>query len=101
MFKIYLLILVVFSVQTLAASDPTKPFSGYSKIAKGKQQAGLVLKSIIHGEGVRTVIINNKVMKVGDNIGEYKLIAVNNNSVILRSDEGRKKLSLFSSAITK
>lgn len=102
MFKIITLLFAFFTMSnSFANSDPTKPFAGGSTSSVGPQQVELVLKSIIHGDGIHTVIINNQLMKVGDSIGEYKLIAVNNNSVILRSNEERKKLFLFSNAIAK
>lgn len=101
-FKIFMLLCVLFtSSNAVAISDPTKPLTGGNHSFIDPQKVELVLKSIIHGNGIHTVIINNQLMKVGDAIGEYKLIAVNDNSVILRSNEERKKLFLFSNAIAK
>lgn len=104
MFKLLVLLLALFTINNTFAvsfSDPTKPLVGSSRSVFGPQKTDLVLKSIIHGNGIHTVIINNQLMKIGDSIGEYKLIAVNDNSVILRSSEERKKLFLFSNAIAK
>ena len=78
-----------------AKVDPTGPFglSGSSPhIAIEKK---LVLESIIHGDGIHTVVINGKVMKPNDTIGEYRLIAVNDQSVVLRSETQRLKLHVF------
>ena len=75
--------------------DPTSPF-GYSPTSSQKEaEKKLVLESIIHGDGIHTVVINGKVMKPQDTIGEYKLTAVNDNSVVLRSKTQRLKLHVF------
>lgn len=85
----------------LADTDPTRPFghSATSSVTpKGKK---LVLESIIHGDGVHTVVINGKVLKTLDHIGEYQLTAVNDQSVILRSKTQRLKLHVFKSNVVK
>lgn len=81
--------------------DPTKPFSGVTSTASGEQKKALVLESIIHGDGIHTVVINGKKLQVGDTIGEHRLVAVNDASVVLRSDTERLKLHVFSSVIVK
>ena len=106
MFKFITLLLLVCSFfcsisQVLADTDPTRPF-GYSApvsvTPKGQQ---LVLESIIHGNGVHTVVINGKVLKALDHIGEYQLTAVNDQSVILRSKTKQLKLHIFKSDLVK
>jgi MSHA biogenesis protein MshK len=85
-----------------ANSDPTKPFNAAFDVNNAEIEAEkLVLQTIIHGDGVHTVIINGKVMSVGESIGEYKLMAVNDKSVVLRSENESKKLHVFSQAIVK
>lgn len=87
--------------QVLADTDPTSPFghrATSSVTPNGKQ---LVLESIIHGDGVHTVVINGKVLKTFDHIGEYQLTAVNDQSVILRSKTQRLKLHVFKSNMVK
>ena len=85
--------------------DPTKPLSGagFSTTSKAEKTATaeLVLESIIHGYEVHTADINGQVLKVGDFIRQYKLIAVNNSSVVLRSADKRLKLSVFSGVVVK
>ena len=85
--------------------DPTKPLSsnGFSSISKtGKTaKAELILESIVHGFEVHTAVINGQVLKVGDVILQYELVAVNNTSVVLRSAEKRLKLSVFSGVVVK
>ncbi|PHR84243.1 MAG: hypothetical protein COA59_08255 [Colwellia sp.] len=105
-FKLTSLFIFVFVVicsinQALADTDPTRPF-GYSATSSvtpdGKK---LVLESIIHGNGVHTAVINGKVLKTFDHIGEYQLTAVNDHSVILRSKTQRLKLHVFKSNVVK
>lgn len=85
--------------------DPTKPLSGSvfsSNSTTGKTtEAELILESIIHGFEVHTAVINGQVLKVGDFILQYELIAVNNTSVVLRSAEKRLKLNVFSGVVVK
>ncbi len=81
--------------------DPTRPFAhkvSFTVIPNGKK---MVLESIIHGDGVHTVVISGKVLKPFDYIGEYQLTAVNNQSVILRSKTERLTLNVFKSNIVK
>jgi len=85
--------------------DPTKPlsagsFSSNSKAGKATKEK-LVLESIVHGFEVHTAVINGQVLKVGDFILQYKLVAVNNTSVVLRSAEKSLKLSVFSGVVVK
>ena len=90
------------SAAPLAANvDPTRPFgqgSSSTEIINGKK---LVLESIIHGDGIHTVVINGKVLKVGETIGEHRLVAVNDNSVVLRTATERLKLYVFKSKVFK
>lgn len=87
--------------QVLADTDPTRPF-GYSATSSvttnGKK---LVLESIIHGDGVHTVVINGKILKTFDHIGEYQLTAVNDQSVVLRSKTQRLELYVFKNNMMK
>ncbi len=86
-------------------ADPTRPLSGsgFSSINKAEEAAKseLILESIVHGYKVHTAVINGQVLKVGDFIRQYKLVAVNNTSVVLRSAEKRLKLSVFSGVVVK
>jgi len=81
--------------------DPTRPFGhtkGSSALVNGNK---LVLESIIHGDGIHTVVINSKVLKVGDSIVGYRLVAVNDDSVVLRSETERLKLYVFKAKVLK
>ena len=102
MFKYFILTTLFLSGVTSAATDPTQPFGrgaiGSAPVEKINQ---MKLESIIHGNGVHTVIINGKLLKVGDYIGDFKLVAVNDKSVVLRSEDERKKLHIFSELTAK
>ena len=69
--------------------DPTKPLTGASAYLSDdeKIKRHLVLEGIFHGKKVHTVVINGKTMIVNDYIGEYRLVAVNDDSVVLRSTD--------------
>jgi len=84
--------------------DPTKPLFGSKQSQVVKLGQNLVLEGIFHGSHgakTHTAVINGKALKVNDRIGEYRLVAVNDNSVVLRSSEKRLKLSIFSSVVKK
>lgn len=97
--------LFISSLSAAQNIDPTRPLSssGFSSKSKAEkaEKAALVLESIVHGYKVHTAVINGQVLKVGDFIRQYKLVAVNNTSVVLRSAEKRLKLSVFSGVVVK
>ena len=84
--------------------DPTKPLFGAKQGQMVKVCNNLILTGIFHGShggNTHTVIINGQSLKVNDSIGEYRLVAVNDDSVILRSSEKRLKLFVFSGVVKK
>ncbi|NQZ25792.1 MAG: hypothetical protein HRT55_05695 [Colwellia sp.] len=83
---------------SLAADvDPTRPFgvSGSGSDSKLKRDGGFLLTSIIHGDGIHTAVINGKIYKMFDYVGEYRITAINSHSVILRSKTKRLKINIF------
>jgi len=100
--SLLLLVVTIVTTQVFATqSDPTRPFghSASSTVTPGGKK--MVLESIIHGDGIHTVVISGKVLKTFDYIGEYQLTAVNDQSVILRSKTKRLKLTIFKNNIVK
>jgi len=97
-FSLNLLLLAFIVTNTVMAAelDPTKPFE-YSGTMVGQEgiKNGFVLSSIVHGEGIHTAIINKKIYQLFDYIGEYKVSAINSDSVILRNKTERLKLNIF------
>lgn len=99
---ILIIILSVFSFDTFAQGvDPTKPLSISNNAGVENIKKGLVLETIFYRSKNKSAIISGKLMKVGDYIGEHELITVNSSNVILRSDDERLKLSMFSNVVTK
>ena len=93
---------VILTTQLSAAQfDPTRPFGKSTSSTGAPGGKAMVLESIIHGDGIHTVVISGKVLKTFDYIGEYQLTAVNDQSVILRSKSKRLKLTIFKSNIVK
>lgn len=95
-------LLVVVSAVTSSVSlasdvDPTRPFgvSSAGINSQVKHDGGLVLTSIIHGDGIHTAVINGNIYKMFDSVGEYRITAINSHSVILRSKSKRLKINIF------
>lgn len=101
MYKLLFLIFIASSVSAQGV-DPTKPLKGYN-LAENNfvGEDKLILEAIVHGDAVHTVVINKKTLKVGDTIREHRLVAVNDNSVVLRSATETIKLYIFSGVIAK
>ncbi|MEW6994115.1 hypothetical protein AADZ84_07630 [Colwelliaceae bacterium MEBiC 14330] len=97
--NIFLLALAaLLSCKSLAGdTDPTRPFgvSGTGVNGEEVRDGGFKLTSIIHGDGIHTAIINGKIYKMFDYVGEYRLTAINSHSVILRSKTKRLKINIF------
>lgn len=94
--------IIMVSQVSAAQLDPTKPF-GHSGLSTSITPEGkkMVLESIVHGDGIHTVVISGKVLKTFDYFGEYQLTAVNDESVIMRSETERVKLTIFKDNIVK
>ncbi|MBU2870312.1 hypothetical protein [Colwellia sp. E2M01] len=97
-----ILSVIVILTSTVASAqnlDPTKPF-GVSATSTNNSlnvKDGLTLTSIIHGDGIHTAVINGKIYKMFDYVGEYRITAINNHSVVLRSKSERLKINVFKS----
>jgi len=97
-----LLLLAVYSLTANSAKlDPTSPLGQRSITGQAINEKALILETIIHGDGVHTAIINGQVLQTYDTIGEYKLTAINDKSVVLRNDTERLKLYVFKDNIVK
>ena len=85
------------SISLAADVDPTRPFgvSGSGSDSQLKRDGGFLLTSIIHGDGIHTAVINGKIYKMFDYVGEYRITAINSHSVILRSKTKRLKINIF------
>ena len=90
-------IVLASSVSFAGDVDPTRPFgvNGSGSHNQLKRDGGFVLSSIIHGDGIHTAVINGKIYKMFDYVGEYRITAINSHSVILRSKSKRLKINVF------
>jgi len=103
-FKLSLIIcLTLSSIHIVVAGnvDPTRPFNHKASSNVSLNVKKLVLESIIHGKGIHTAVINGKMLKPGESIREYRLVAVNDDSVVLRSETERLKLFVFKGNVFK
>lgn len=84
-----------------AKVDPTRPFdhTGLNSVTpEGKE---LVLESIIYGEGVHTVVVSGRILKINDFIGEYQLTKINTQSVVLDNGTKQVELNIFKEHLVK
>jgi MSHA biogenesis protein MshK len=98
--SLLVVVIVLTSSVSLAADvDPTRPFgvSGTGNNNQVKRDGGFILTSIIHGDGIHTAVINGKIYKMFDYVGEYRITAINSHNVILRSKSKRLKINVFKS----
>ncbi|PKI13162.1 hypothetical protein [Colwellia sp. 12G3] len=91
--------ILISSVSLASDVDPTRPFgvSASGSNNQIKRDDGFILTSIIHGDGIHTAVINGKIVKMFDSIGEYRITAINSHSVILRSKSKHLKINIFKS----
>lgn len=113
--SILLFICLLTAVPALSANtltnkvDPTRPFTHKGVITGTPAVKKMVLESIIYRDntddkiagGLSSVVINAKVLKLFDYIGEYQLIIINKQSVVLRSKSERVELSVFKNNLVK
>ncbi len=81
----------------LGDRDPFEPLisrNGLILISRKTDVTNMALSGIIYSEGESVVIINNEVVKVGDSIGEYKVLIIGEKSVILEKDGQEFTLNL-------
>jgi len=100
-FSVLFVVVLMTSQVSAAKVDPTRPFGHKASSAVTPGGKKMVLESIIHGDGIHTVVISGKVLKTFDYIGGYQLTAVNDQSVILRSKTERIKLNIFKGNVVK
>lgn len=93
---------VILSDYTVAQqADPTRPLTGASEVVSKKAAQRMKLQSIVENGQDLTVVINGKLLKIGDRIEQYQLEKINKNSVVLTSPDKRLELSLFSPIVAK
>jgi MSHA biogenesis protein MshK len=89
-------IILLLPIQSMATdTDPTGPFGVSGNNGSLSPNGGLQLTSIIHGDGIHTAVINGKIYKMFDYVGEYRITAIISHSVIMRSKTKRLKIDIF------
>jgi hypothetical protein len=81
--------------------DPTRPpaflFAPVDGEAAAAEAAkgGLVLQSVLIAPGRRTAIIGGRHVTIGERLGDFTLVRVDETEVLLRGPEGSRTLKLF------
>ncbi|MGB1197572.1 MAG: hypothetical protein ACPG46_00910 [Thalassotalea sp.] len=102
MYKLVILTIAVMLSTTVTAQevDPTRPLSASGQVGSEiKTITVMQLQSIVDSEKALTVVINGKVLKLGDRIEQYQLKKINKKSVVLSAADKRLELSLYSPVI--
>jgi MSHA biogenesis protein MshK len=81
--------------------DPTKPFHLTAELSSSKATDRLSLQSVIRVEQQLKAVINGKVLRVGEQIAGYQIMAIKHHAVELKSEQNTLILSLFSQTVTK
>lgn len=95
--ELVVITVLISSISMAADVDPTRPFgvNGTDTNSQKKLDSDFILSSIIHGDGIHTAVINGKIYKMFDYVGDYRITAINSHSVILRSKAKRLKINIF------
>lgn len=93
-------ICLVYGVHFIAAgqvlSDPTRPPAAASgELASGHTAAGPVLQSILISPHRAEAIINGQTVRIGDKVGEAKVVRITESEVVLSSGKDLQALKLF------
>ncbi|CAD5254877.1 MSHA biogenesis protein MshK [Alteromonas sp. 38] len=84
MFKLILtLVLTLSSFVLFAQQDPTRPGNTKMKGIGAIQQGEFSLSAIMYSAQSKHAIINNKVVREGDNIAEGKVESITKNTVVI------------------
>ncbi len=71
--------------------DAKDPFIKSKKVFSDNE---LHLFGIIHGKNVALCLINDKILFMNDSIGDYKVVHINKQRVLLKGASGNLELSL-------
>ncbi len=87
------------SLQAEPLRDPTRP-PGSSEYAPGQADSGL--QSIVRREGQKPrALINGELLSLGDKVGNQRLIAIKEDSVVLRDEQGNREILQLTPAVSK
>ena len=86
------------SVLAQELADPTRPPSSFMEGNTGDVQqaaSGPVLQSVLISPRRREAIISGQTVKVGDSLGESKVVRITENEVVLRTGKALQTLKAF------
>jgi len=72
--------------------DPTTPLGAV--VNSGRAQSKMTLQAIFEKEDKSQVMINGKLLALGDRIGHYSVVKITDNSAVLRSSDSERILTL-------
>ena len=84
-----------------AQTDPTRPLGLGKSSQKVASKGALTLESIIHREQGKIAIISGNMLKIGDEIGAYRVQSIGDKDILLVSPDRKITLSLFSGVVVK
>ena len=96
MFKIFVIAvgLFVFSQVSYARFDPTRPPYYRDTTGETIRQSDLAVTAIIISKDRKVAVINNEVLKVGDEISGLKIVDIDANQVRFFGHDGYFSVSL-------
>lgn len=75
--------------------DPTRPPEAVSPSAAGVAPPAMIVQSIMRDTHGYAATIDGKRVRVGDRLGDSRILAISETSVTLHTPEGREVLALF------
>lgn len=95
-FTFFLALAATLDVASAYAIDPTQPPAGRvsAAAAVGESAAVLRLQAIMVTSQSAHVVINGKRLKVGDRIGEVRILAIRPHSILIDREGKREELRL-------
>lgn len=95
----FYLILLTGKVYAEELPDPTRPMTFVNNpeisITSNSSESNLELQSILISPNKQLAIINNQIIKLGEQIGENKLIKIEADSVILQRGDQQEVIKLL------
>jgi len=100
-FRVFLIFILLSCCNNALATDPTRPLIANGNKVEATKKKGLHLQSIIARENHLLAVISGKTLTIGDSIGGYTLVAIDDKDVTLKSLEKTVTLSLFKRVVSK
>lgn len=80
---------------SVLALDPTQPPTGrVAGDAPAEAAADLHLQAILRGPGRASAVINGNILRVGDRVGEARILAVHRHAVVIDRQGQQQELRL-------